>query len=659
MPSMRPNRSAAPRTRARRFLAVTMAASLVSVGWLNIAQADNCALDPSFGEKGKVSTDFGLGQELAYTGVIQPDGKIVAAGSVLISGTGLNVDFALARYNPDGHLDDTFGGDGLVTTDFGGNEWGYAVALQADGKIVVAGSTGVGTSEDDFAVARYNSDGSLDDGTASDSTPADSFGNLGRVTTDFNGLEDVPHDLAIQQDGKIIVVGRARSASSQDFAMARYDSDGDLDAGFGGGGKVTLDVAGSVDLISSIAIQPTDGKIVVGGGASFTDPPRPDFALARYQTDGTLDSTFGNAGIVTTDFSGRGDFLAEIAVQTDGKIVAAGTTQLGDPSKIALARYQSDGGLDEAFGSGGRVVTDFPEGRFGNFVTSLALHPTNGKIIVGGFIVVFPTNPWQPNDAFLVARYNTNGQLDTSFDSDGRTTTDFFLAWDDILDVLVQPDGNIVALGYYTKGERTHFALARYFGDAADYAPTLDSLTLNTNSVPGSVYLEGKVTLCAPAPAGGIKVTITDNIEAVTLPRTVTVPAGEKSATFTITTKSVLKAQAGNITASLGTVSKYAQLLIKPIAIFAIGVEPNPVEGPNQARGAVVLNGRAPQGGITVTLSSNNPAVASPNVSSIFFPAGAQQRNFTIRTRDVPSARSAIIKATANGSSKATVLTVN
>jgi hypothetical protein len=189
--------------------------------------------------------------------------------------------------------------------------------------------------------------------------------------------------------------------------------------------------------------------------------------------------------------------------------------------------------------------------------------------------------------------------------------------------------------------------------------PTLASLTLNPSSVAGSKPVTGTVTLTAPAPSGGVVVTLTDNIAATTVPPSVTIPAGLKSKTFTITTKVVTANQTGTVTAKLGAVTKNAPLTVRRIGVLSLGLNPNPVVGPNNVTGTVTLEGPATTGGITVALSSSNSAVAAPAVNSILIPAGTSSKTFTIRTADVRSSGTATIKATANGISKSKVLTVN
>ncbi len=282
------------------------------------------SLDPSFGSGGKVTTSFAeRGGQVGVNAVaIQPDGKIVAAGFAGTSGS--DRDHALARYNPDGTLDPTFGTGGKVITSFNGFDEAAAMALQADGKIVTAGFSGPASGSFDFALARLNPDGSLDP----------TFGTGGKVIIDFGGPgEEQGRSVAVQPDGKIVVAGISIVGGTFDFALARLNPDGSLDPTFGTGGKVTTDF-GSSDGGSSVAIQP-DGKIVVAG---FSNVPF-DFALARYNPDGSLDPTFGTAGKVTTDFGGSSDAGGAVAIQADGKIVAAGYSNIGGTFDFALSRY--------------------------------------------------------------------------------------------------------------------------------------------------------------------------------------------------------------------------------------------------------------------------------------------------------------------------------
>ena len=294
-----------------------------------------------------------------------------------------------------------------------------------------------------------------------------SFGSGGRVTTDFLGspgssfTADQINDIAIQSDGKIVAAG---ADFSDDFAIARYNSDGGLDTGFGSGGKVTRDFLGNRSFACAIAIQP-DGAIVVGGYTlKAFDFSTSDFVLARYNADGSLDTSFGSGGTVITDFFGADDLLSDIVLQGDGKIIAVGSSSNLQPGRVnvgfAVARYDSNGGLDASFGIGGMVTTNF----FGNAdqAYGVALQ-SNGKVVVAGATKPAGVGLYGTTD-FALSRYNTDGSLDSGFGSDGKATTDFLGGSDIARDVVIQGDGKIVLAGRASDhtGELCSFALSRY-----------------------------------------------------------------------------------------------------------------------------------------------------------------------------------------------------
>jgi uncharacterized delta-60 repeat protein len=289
--------------------------------------------------------------------------------------------------------------------------------------------------------------------TESSDTLDASFGTGGKVTTDFAGLDDGANSVAVQLNGKIVAAGDASTGDGSDFALARYNRDGTLDASFGTGGKVTTDFADSDDFATSVTILLT-GKIVAAGSA-FTGAVS-DFALARYNGDGTLDASFGTGGKVTTDFAGSDDFANSVAVQLNGKIVVAGNTSAGTGSDFALARYNSDGTLDTSFGTGGKVTTDFAG--LDDRANSVALQ-LNGKIIVAGFAGTGDSSD------FALAHYNSNGTLNASFGTGGKVTTDFASSDDFANSVAMQLNGKIVVAGNTFTATGNDFALARYNRD--------------------------------------------------------------------------------------------------------------------------------------------------------------------------------------------------
>ena len=344
----------------------------------------NGRLDSTFGTGGKVVATFDSNGDDLSAIVLQADGKIVAAGS--IHGTA----FLLARFNADGSLDQTFGNNGNVETTFGDPTAGAAdVVLQADGKIIVVGVSGAGPYSElnDFALARYNADGGLDQ----------TFGTGGKVITHFPGVFNTGStatSVGLQSDGKVVVGGFYKNESTpHQFALTRYNPNGSLDSTFGSSGKVMTTI-GTGDAFSFAIVLQSNGRIVLAG---YSYTLGHDFSLAGYNTDGTLDSTFGNGGFMATDFSGSTDDIAyAMTMQRDGKLVVAGRTGRYPDFDFALARYSSDGQPDQSFGAGGKVITniDSTDDAF-----AVALQP-NGKIVLAG-IALGSSSTFD----FAVARY--------------------------------------------------------------------------------------------------------------------------------------------------------------------------------------------------------------------------------------------------------------
>jgi uncharacterized delta-60 repeat protein len=344
----------------------------------------------------------------------------------------------------DGDLDTSFDSDGKVTTAIGsGNDEARSVAIQSDGKIVAAGYSHNGSNYD-FTLVRYNTDGTLDT----------SFDSDGKVTTAIGSAADYAVSVAIQSDGKIVAAGYSYNGSNNDFALARYNTDGTLDTSFDSDGKVTTAIGGSNDRAYSVAIQ-SDGKIVVAGYSN--NGSNDDFALVRYNTDGTLDTTFDSDGKVTTATGSGNDEALSVAIDSDGKIVAAGLSYNGSNFDFALVRYNTDGTLDTTFDSDGKVITAI--GGSNDYALVVAIQ-SDGKIVVAGY-----SRSGGSNDDFALVRYNTDGSLDTSFDSDGKVTTAIGGSNDYAWSVTIQSDGKIVAAGHSYMSSNYDFTLARYNTD--------------------------------------------------------------------------------------------------------------------------------------------------------------------------------------------------
>lgn len=407
--------------------------------------AQSGSLDPSFDTDGIVTTPIGSSDAFGRSIAIQSNGKIVVAG---YSDNGTQDVFAIARYNTNGSLDSTFNTDGIVNTTIGssGNR-AHAVAIQNDGKIVAAGyAFSTGTSND-FALVRYNTTGSLDT----------SFDIDGKVTTAFGTyFNDRAFAIAIQGNGKIVVAGyNTDSISAQrDFAVTRYNTNGSLDTTFSNDGKVSLSIASGIDECRSVMIQ-TDGKIVVAG-FSFDFSTRV-FAAVRFNTDGSLDNSFDNDGIVTTAIGANDDAAYAATLQSDGKIVLTGYSYGVAKYDFALIRYNTDGSLDTTFDNDGKVTTSI--GTAEDVPFALAIQP-DGKIIAAG-------HSQNAYNNFALVRYNTDGSLDNTFDGDGKVTTNIGSSIsDDIIQAIaLQSDGKIVVAGQTSDGSIFDFALARYFNN--------------------------------------------------------------------------------------------------------------------------------------------------------------------------------------------------
>ncbi|MCE7923900.1 MAG: T9SS C-terminal target domain-containing protein [Haliscomenobacteraceae bacterium CHB4] len=455
-----------------KHMSAVVGASLL----LHALSAQPGALDETFGDGGKVFAPIGAENDLAHAAVLQPDGRIIAAGWAKMGATN---DFALARFTADGAPDLTFGTAGKLTTDIGsGDDQAIAVALQPDGCIVAAGWTFNG-ADLDFALVRY-----LPDGTADSS-----FGIAGKQTTDL-GASDYITSVAVQPDGKIVVAGHTNTLGTLDFALARYLPDGTPDGDFGTGGTVITDFFQNNDWAASVALQ-ADGKIVVAGlaitGADY------DFALTRYHPNGSLDDSFGTGGKVTTAFGPSDDKGIAVLLQPDGKILAGGYLYNGAHYDFALARYDTDGSLDEHFGNAGKTVTDF-DGE-GDLIAALALQP-DGKIVAAG-----RSSNGQHYD-FALARYLPSGILDNSFGAEGRVVTPVSTGQNSAFAALIQPGGNIVLAGYAYDGPAEDFALARYVsglsvGAHDVFSPVIEASVFPNPARQNTTTLE--YTLQAPA----------------------------------------------------------------------------------------------------------------------------------------------------------------
>ena len=441
--------------------------------------------DGDFGAGGIVTTSFSSVEAEPTAMAVQSDGKIVVVGTVESS-----EKFGLARYGSSGLLDNGFGSAGRVTTDFGaGKDETAAVAIDSSGKIVVAGRTHNGTNYD-IAVARYTSAGALDTAFSTDGKATVFFG-------DSNNWNERAFAVAVQSDDKIVVAGYMTNDNGtpanldddhRDFALVRFNTDGTLDTGFGTGGRVSTAISSAADQINEMVIDP-DGKIVVAGDG---------FTLARYNANGSLDTGFGTSGTVTTSI-GSGAQVNALAIDSGGKIVAAGVAN----NDFALARYNANGSLDTGFGTSGTVTTDVSTADDNEADEAFAVAiQSDGKILAAGNARDFSDFA----GPLALARYNADGTLDTGFGTagTGKVTTDLNAnSFDTALAIALRPTGKIlVAVStldpYYNEGV---FGLVRYVEQTPRSTDaTLSGLSVST-STDGTAF-SGTATL-SPAFASG------------------------------------------------------------------------------------------------------------------------------------------------------------
>ncbi len=364
------------------------------------------ALDATFGTSGMVQTLIGTDTNASINSVaVQSDGKIVAAG-VVGPTVGSGQQWALARYTSSGALDTSFGSGGVVISAFGEDDVARRVLIQSDGKIIVSGETMfrvLGVTKKAYAMARYNSNGTLDS----------SFGTNGFISTQVSTYDyNYCYASALQSDGKILLAGSSPYSSGGTiikFSMARYNSDGSLDSGFGTNGTVATAAGPQYDMVYDIGIQ-SDGKICLfGKSETGVGSNVYDYTVARYDTNGALDTTFGSSGIARVGMgAGNNNQTTTVLVQPDDKLILLGATDY----KFGAARLNSDGSLDTAFGTSGKqlhTATSY------DTLYGAILQP-DGRVVMAGY--------GDSGYDTVVIRINASGSLDTSFGLGGGALDD-------------------------------------------------------------------------------------------------------------------------------------------------------------------------------------------------------------------------------------------
>lgn len=412
-----------------RAVVLALALTLGVLAFATPSHAFDAVPDPSFGNDGQAFVDFGVNtlSDDVIDVAVQPDGKIIAVGVVGTFETQTN--FAIARFNSDGSLDTSFSGDGKLVLSSNSWDWVSSVALQSDGKIVVAGHTTTPVPCDldcstYFKLVRLDSSGNLDA----------SFGSGGIESSEFLGQQF--GSVLIQPDGKIVVGGRLFPGG---LGILRRNSDGSPDLGFGVDGFVATEEA---DLTMDLALQP-DGKIVVVA-RSFVPLGPADSSVFRFNIDGSPDVSFGTDGrrfidLFPPEISIQFEYPFAIRVQSDGKLVISGTPEFGDPG-VALYRLHPDGSDDLSFGDGGLAYVDM--GTEDSDQASDFVVLEDGRIVVVGR---------SSSIDFDVAIRNADGSPDVTFDDDGFARFAVAAGSGHASAIAVQPDGNVVMGGFWSE----------------------------------------------------------------------------------------------------------------------------------------------------------------------------------------------------------------
>ncbi len=416
----------------RSAIALASVALLVSALGLP-ARAAPGSLDTFFSGDGR-QTAFPNGAT-GYAVAIDKQGRILVAGYTLTAKT----DFALARFLPNGDPDPDFGGgDGRVTTNLGGTDYAFDVALQSDGKIVVAGERDK-ASGSQFAVVRYGIHGVVDKTFSKDGMSFVGFGKK------YQGANAV----VIGSAGNILLGGFTSNGTLSRWAMARFTPSGALDATFGNDGKVSIDTSPTDEQIEDLTLV-QNGKIVAAGYEEASLTPR--FSIARFQSGGKLDKAFGHDGVNTVDLTNGGDIGYGLTKQADGKLILVGYADNGGRGDWGIVRFGPKGLLDKSFGNKGKVITHVSDAY--EYAYGVAVQ-TNGKIVVVGRAV-------RTSAAFGVFRYTVKGKLDGTFGHGGKVFTDFFAGADTARGIALQDNGKIVVAGDAAKGATSRMAVARY-----------------------------------------------------------------------------------------------------------------------------------------------------------------------------------------------------
>ncbi len=404
------------------------------------------ALDPGYGNGGVVRVDFHGGADHALAIAAHGDGLLVA-GSATSAGPAL-VEYGFVRLRTDGTLDPAFGSGGRAEAGFESPvpSRATAVATLPDGRVVVAGHAGASFTGRDVAIVRHLADGALDP----------SFGDGGRVTTDFGGGEDAAGAIAVQADGRLLVAGLVSSAGNRRVGVLRYLTDGSIDTSFGSGGTTLVDggILGSER--PAVALQ-ADGRIVVAATA-YGSGGTTDFLVLRLTTAGQPDTTFGSGGRVLVDASGARDFATAVQVRGDGSILVAGSGGTGANLQFQLVALNGDGTLLGGFGSGGRVAVDFDGSSDVAYALAVVGEGAAQRIHLAGSATVSGAA------RFAAATLDANGALVPGFGSGGKATFAFGPG-PHAATALTADTQRLILAGYGPQGDASDFQLLALLPD--------------------------------------------------------------------------------------------------------------------------------------------------------------------------------------------------
>lgn len=392
------------------------------------AQAQSGSLDDSFGIQGKIITDVG--------GISNSTIKMKTDGKIIVAGTSDSI--FLVQYNTSGILDSSFGKNGMIKFALDGVYSLQDINILSENKILIIGKYSTGSPYLPVLI-QLNSNGTLDT----------KFGNGGKI---YPNIYYPQGSVLFQPDGKIILAGQYyNNNTKEDFWLMRINYDGSLDNSFGTNGEVKVDLGNKEqDIVYRLALQ-NDGKIIAAGSTKISSTEGTDFALVRYNSNGTIDSNFGVNGIVTKNLS-LVDTWSDLVIQPDGKIIVTGSVNVDSVGKInfIVARYNENGTIDNTFGDGGKAIIWFET--YTRDIANSIIQQPDGKIVVGGMSgEIFNYNN------FALARFNTNGTLDNTFGLNGKVTTKFNDN-DASTNMLLCKDGNILLNGH----SNNNIAIAKY-----------------------------------------------------------------------------------------------------------------------------------------------------------------------------------------------------